>query len=58
MALHAGDLDEIVALLASDTGGNEKDIVERIEKLAEVNPMLGRAWCKMGLARSLNAFLR
>jgi len=42
-----GDLDEIVALLASDTGADEKDVVERIEKLAEVNPMLGRAPCNM-----------
>ena len=36
-----GELDEIVALLAADTGASEDEAVERVEKLAEINPMLG-----------------
>jgi len=37
-----GELDEIVKSLAADTGVSEAAVVERIGKLAEVNPMLGR----------------
>jgi hypothetical protein len=44
-----GDLDEIVALLAQDTGTDENEIVERIEKLTEVNPMLGFRGCRLAI---------
>jgi len=44
-----GDLDEIVASLAADTGASESEVVERIEKLAEVNPMLGFRGCRLAI---------
>jgi pyruvate,orthophosphate dikinase len=45
-----GELDEIVALLAADTGADENEVVERIEKLAEINPMLGFRGCRLAIA--------
>lgn len=45
-----GDLDEIVATLAADTGATEDEVVDRIEKLAEVNPMLGFRGCRLAIA--------
>jgi pyruvate,orthophosphate dikinase len=44
-----GELDEIVALLAADTGASEDDVVERVEKLAEINPMLGFRGCRLAI---------
>ena len=44
-----GDLDEIVALLSADTGADEHEVVERIEKLAEINPMLGFRGCRLAI---------
>ena len=44
-----GELDEIVALLAADTGADENEVVERIEKLAEINPMLGFRGCRLAI---------
>jgi pyruvate,orthophosphate dikinase len=44
-----GELDEIVALLSADTGADENDVVERIEKLAEINPMLGFRGCRLAI---------
>ena len=44
-----GELDEIVALLAADTGADEDEVVERIEKLAEINPMLGFRGCRLAI---------
>ena len=44
-----GDLDEIVAMLSADTGADEHEVVERIEKLAEINPMLGFRGCRLAI---------
>ena len=44
-----GELDEIVALLSADTGASEDEVVERIEKLAEINPMLGFRGCRLAI---------
>ena len=44
-----GELDGIVALLAGDTGQDENEVVERIEKLAEINPMLGFRGCRLAI---------
>ncbi|CAA7388695.1 unnamed protein product [Spirodela intermedia] len=48
--LPEGDIDEIVTQLASDTGMTEDEIFTRIEKLSEVNPMLGFRGCRLGIS--------
>lgn len=44
--LPEGDLDNIVNELAEETGMKEDEILSRIEKLSEVNPMLGFRGCR------------
>lgn len=44
--LPEGDLEQIVGELTTDTGMNEDEIYSRIEKLSEVNPMLGFRGCR------------
>ena len=44
-----GELDEIVALLAADTVADDDEVVERIEQLAEINPMLGFRGCRLAI---------
>ena len=44
--LPEGDLEEIVSELATDTGMTEGEVFSRIEKLSEVNPMLGFRGCR------------
>lgn len=44
--LPEGDLDQIVAELTSETGMTEDEVFSRIEKLSEVNPMLGFRGCR------------
>lgn len=44
--LPEGDVDEIVEELANATGIQEEEILSRIEKLSEVNPMLGFRGCR------------
>lgn len=44
--LPEGDLEEIVTELASETGMTEDEVLSRIEKLSEVNPMLGFRGCR------------
>lgn len=44
--LPEGEIDEIVSALTSDTGMTEDEILSRIEKLSEVNPMLGFRGCR------------
>lgn len=44
--LPEGDLDNIVHELAAETGMEEDEILSRIEKLSEVNPMLGFRGCR------------
>jgi pyruvate,orthophosphate dikinase len=44
--LPEGDLDNIVHELAEETGVKEDEVLSRIEKLSEVNPMLGFRGCR------------
>ena len=44
--LPEGDIDEIVEELAEATGVKEEEVLLRIEKLSEVNPMLGFRGCR------------
>lgn len=44
--LPEGDLEHIVSELTSQTGMKEEEIFSRIEKLSEVNPMLGFRGCR------------
>lgn len=48
--LPEGDVEDIVTQLATDTGAKEEDIFARIEKLSEVNPMLGFRGCRLGIS--------
>ncbi|KAG9457485.1 hypothetical protein H6P81_001993 [Aristolochia fimbriata] len=48
--LPEGDIDEIVGELSSDTGMTEDEIISTIEKLSEVNPMLGFRGCRLGIS--------
>ncbi|CAL0330688.1 unnamed protein product [Lupinus luteus] len=48
--LPEGDLDHIVSQLSSETGAKEEEIFSRIEKLSEVNPMLGFRGCRLGIS--------
>ncbi|CAO2817809.1 unnamed protein product [Amaranthus hypochondriacus] len=48
--LPEGDLDEIVKDLASEVGMTEDEVYSRIEKLSEVNPMLGFRGCRLGIS--------
>lgn len=44
--LPEGDLEQIVSELTADTGTTEEEVYARIEKLSEVNPMLGFRGCR------------
>lgn len=44
--LPEGDLEQIVNQLTADTGMSEEEVYSRIEKLSEVNPMLGFRGCR------------
>lgn len=44
--LPEGDLEQIVNELTADTGMSEEEVYSRIEKLSEVNPMLGFRGCR------------
>lgn len=44
--LPEGDLEEIVKGLTAETGMSEDEVFSRIEKLSEVNPMLGFRGCR------------
>ncbi|XP_058077877.1 pyruvate, phosphate dikinase, chloroplastic isoform X2 [Magnolia sinica] len=48
--LPEGEIDEIVSELSSDTGMTEDEVFSRIEKLSEVNPMLGFRGCRLGIS--------
>ncbi|KAK9287727.1 hypothetical protein L1049_016167 [Liquidambar formosana] len=48
--LPEGDLEQIVGEITSDTGMNEHEVYSRIEKLSEVNPMLGFRGCRLGIS--------
>ena len=47
--LPEGGVDEVCQVLSEDTGESEEDIAECIEKLAEVNPMLGFRGCRLAI---------
>ncbi|KAG0518024.1 hypothetical protein BDA96_09G139900 [Sorghum bicolor] len=48
--LPEGNVEEIVRELCAETGANEEEALERVEKLAEVNPMLGFRGCRLGIS--------
>lgn len=48
--LPEGDINEIVSQLAIDTGMTEDKVFSRVEKLSEVNPMLGFRGCRLGIS--------
>ncbi|KAF5206850.1 Pyruvate, phosphate dikinase, partial [Thalictrum thalictroides] len=48
--LPEGDIEQIVGELTSYTGMTEDEVFTRIEKLSEVNPMLGFRGCRLGIS--------
>lgn len=48
--LPEGDLEQIVNELIADTGMTEDEVYARVEKLSEVNPMLGFRGCRLGIS--------
>ncbi|KAF3457273.1 hypothetical protein FNV43_RR01930 [Rhamnella rubrinervis] len=48
--LPEGDLEQIVSELTAETGMTEDEVFVRIEKLSEVNPMLGFRGCRLGIS--------
>jgi phosphoenolpyruvate synthase/pyruvate phosphate dikinase len=45
--LPEGNIEDIVSELCAETGANQEDALARIEKLSEVNPMLGFRGCRL-----------
>ncbi|KAH7856988.1 hypothetical protein Vadar_007695 [Vaccinium darrowii] len=48
--LPEGDLQDMVSELTKETGVTEEEVYSRIEKLSEVNPMLGFRGCRLGIS--------
>ncbi|XP_074590181.1 pyruvate, phosphate dikinase 2-like [Curcuma longa] len=48
--LPEGNLGDIVSQLALDTGTKEEQVLSIVEKLSEVNPMLGFRGCRLGIS--------
>ncbi|KAK9137096.1 hypothetical protein Sjap_007690 [Stephania japonica] len=48
--LPEGDIEQIVRELTSYTDMTEDEILSRVEKLSEVNPMLGFRGCRLGIS--------
>ncbi|KAM0954285.1 putative pyruvate, phosphate dikinase [Dioscorea sansibarensis] len=48
--LPEGHVEDIVSELSLDTGMSEEEVFLRIEKLSEVNPMLGFRGCRLGIS--------
>ncbi|KAL0457347.1 UNVERIFIED_CONTAM: Pyruvate, phosphate dikinase, chloroplastic [Sesamum latifolium] len=48
--LPEGEIEQIVQELTVDTGMNEEEVYSRVEKLSEVNPMLGFRGCRLGIS--------
>ncbi|KAM7256387.1 hypothetical protein ACFE04_012128 [Oxalis oulophora] len=48
--LPEGNIDEIVHDLTKEVGMTEEEVLTRIEKLSEVNPMLGFRGCRLGIS--------
>ncbi|KAG8068795.1 hypothetical protein GUJ93_ZPchr0005g14884 [Zizania palustris] len=45
-----GHVEDIVRDLCTETGAAQDDVLARIEKLSEVNPMLGFRGCRLGIS--------
>jgi pyruvate, orthophosphate dikinase len=45
--LPEGDIGDIVKELCAETGADPEEALARIEKLSEVNPMLGFRGCRL-----------
>lgn len=54
--LPEGDLEEIVKGLTAETGMSEDEVFSRIEKLSEVNPMLGFRGCRYDISEQMFKF--
>lgn len=50
--LPEGNIEDIVKELILDTGMKEEEVFSKIEKLSEVNPMLGFRGCRLKLKMS------
>ncbi|KAM7280862.1 hypothetical protein ACFE04_007996 [Oxalis oulophora] len=48
--LPEGNTNEIVSELAKEVGMTEDEVLSRIEKMSEVNPMLGFRGCRLGIS--------
>ncbi|KAM2535777.1 hypothetical protein TB1_021304 [Malus domestica] len=48
--LPEGNLEQIVGQLTTQTGMTEDEVFSRVEKLSEVNPMLGFRGCRLGIS--------
>ncbi|KAJ4968952.1 hypothetical protein NE237_015653 [Protea cynaroides] len=48
--LPEGDIGQIISELITDTGMTEEEIFSKVEKLSEVNPMLGFRGCRLGIS--------
>ncbi|RLN01026.1 hypothetical protein C2845_PM06G22130 [Panicum miliaceum] len=48
--LPEGNVEDIVRELCAETGANQEEALARIEKLSEVNPMLGFRGCRLGIS--------
>jgi len=48
--LPEGNIEDIVREMASETGAAEEEVFARVEKLSEVNPMLGFRGCRLGIS--------
>ncbi|KAG2627649.1 hypothetical protein PVAP13_3KG261700 [Panicum virgatum] len=48
--LPEGNVEDIVSELCAETGADQEEALARIEKLSEVNPMLGFRGCRLGIS--------
>ncbi|PKA54846.1 Pyruvate, phosphate dikinase 1, chloroplastic [Apostasia shenzhenica] len=48
--LPEGNIEDIVQELSSETGMAQEEVISRVEKLSEVNPMLGFRGCRLGIS--------
>ncbi|XP_008795092.2 pyruvate, phosphate dikinase, chloroplastic-like [Phoenix dactylifera] len=48
--LPEGRIEDIVDQLSLDTGMTKEEVLARVEKLSEVNPMLGFRGCRLGIS--------
>ncbi|XP_043709382.1 pyruvate, phosphate dikinase, chloroplastic isoform X2 [Telopea speciosissima] len=48
--LPEGDIEQMISELTSDTGMTEDEVFSKVEKLSEVNPMLGFRGCRLGIS--------